>query len=56
MSDQIGLRRRIARLEGQQRRRIALADERRRLNDKLIEKKDREIANLKARLTIGAVS
>jgi hypothetical protein len=50
MSDQAQLRRHIAALEDLQRRRIELA-----ATEALIERRAREIENLKAQLTIGAV-
>jgi hypothetical protein len=55
MSDQARLRRHIAALEDLQRRRIELAEKRRQATEALIERRAREIENLKAGLTIGAV-
>lgn len=55
MSDQLHLRRRIATLEVQQQKRIALTAERKKLLDETIDNAQREIDNLRAQLTIGVV-
>jgi phage host-nuclease inhibitor protein Gam len=56
MSDQARLRRHIAALEDLQRRRIKLEEKRRAEVADLIERRAREIENLKAQLTIGVAT
>jgi hypothetical protein len=53
MSDQRRLRRRITTLQAMQDQRVAMVAERKAMMDDVVEKKDRELANLKAQLTIG---
>lgn len=55
MSGQLALRRRIATLEAQQQKRIALTAERKKLLDETIDNAQRELENLRAQLTIGVV-
>jgi hypothetical protein len=52
MSDQAQLRRHIAALEDLQRRRVELAEKRRVATEKLIERRQLEIDNLRASITI----
>lgn len=51
-SYQSWLRRHVATLEEQQARRIALVAERRKMEDAIIEEKQRQITNLRAQLTL----
>lgn len=55
MSDQLRLRRQIANLEAIQTQRVAMVAARKKQLDDIVERKAREIQNLKQRLTIGAV-
>lgn len=55
MTDQSALRRHIAWLEGIQARRIEKWEQQKAATEALIERRQREIENLKAQLTIGVV-
>ena len=56
MSDQLRLRRRIAALEALQRQRVEMVNQQKRQLDAVVERSEREIANLRAQLTIGVRS